>query len=139
MVAAAITAVATLKNVTFGLVIADGFSRAASSIFTSTQAVLQESGVTPVALFSAHGLEKEQTQMAGFRPAVTSTPIGVDVTGHVDDAGQGFEGAEGCWAGGFTSTFGTLMLTLGESFCAGCCCAGGLTFTLVVPPLGPEN
>jgi hypothetical protein len=54
------TAVVTLNNVAFALVIADGFSSAASANFMSTQTVLQESGGTPGAQFLARGFEQEQ-------------------------------------------------------------------------------
>jgi hypothetical protein len=49
-----------------------------SSILTSTHDVLQEAGVTPVVLFSAHTLELEQAQAAGFRDLITK-PFEIDI------------------------------------------------------------
>ena len=72
-----VDAAALLRRVSFDLVITDGFSKASAAVFTSTHAVLQGAGVTPVALFSAHTLELEQARAAGFRDLITK-PFDLD-------------------------------------------------------------
>jgi CheY-like chemotaxis protein len=62
-----VDAVALPDHVSCDLVITDGFSKVPGAVFANTREVLQRAGVTPVALFSAHTLDLEQAQEAGFR------------------------------------------------------------------------
>jgi CheY-like chemotaxis protein len=72
-----VDAAALLERVSFDLVITDGFSRTASAVLLSADAVLSEAGVTPVALFSAHTVDLEQAQAAGFRDLIAK-PFDID-------------------------------------------------------------
>jgi CheY-like chemotaxis protein len=72
-----VDAAALLEHISFDLVITDGFSQVAGAVFTSTHEVLQNAGVTPVALFSAHTLKLEQAQEAGFRDLIPK-PFDID-------------------------------------------------------------
>ena len=49
-------AMALLHQVSFDLVITDGFSRVPGAVFANTADLIRSAGVTPVALFSAHSL-----------------------------------------------------------------------------------
>jgi CheY-like chemotaxis protein/biotin operon repressor len=75
--AAPLAATTLLERVTFDLVITDGFSHQASGVFANTADVLHSAGVTPVALFSAHTLELDAAQAAGFRDLITK-PFDMD-------------------------------------------------------------
>lgn len=57
--------------------ITDGFSNRISGVFANTADVLHSAGVTPVALFSAHILELDTAQAAGFRDLITK-PFEID-------------------------------------------------------------
>jgi hypothetical protein len=60
-----------LDRLSFDLVITDGFSRAPAAVFVNTADLIRSAGVTPVALFSAHRLDRERAQAAGFRDLIT--------------------------------------------------------------------
>ena len=64
-------ATALIEQVAFDLVITDGFSRAAAAgVLASSAAVIQAAEVTPVALFSAHPIELDAAQAAGFQDII---------------------------------------------------------------------
>jgi CheY-like chemotaxis protein len=62
--------VALLQHTTFDLVITDGFSSHPSAMLTTATDVLQAAAATPVALFSAHRVELDEVQAAGFRTLI---------------------------------------------------------------------
>jgi two-component system phosphate regulon response regulator PhoB len=70
-------AMALLHRVNFDLVITDGFSPVPGAVLTNTADVVGGAGVTPVALFSAHRLDRELARAAGFRDLITK-PFDVD-------------------------------------------------------------
>jgi len=70
-------AVTLLKHVTFDLVITDGFSGAPGAVFVNSTDVLNSAEATPVVLFTAHRLELDDVQAAGFRDLITK-PFGID-------------------------------------------------------------
>lgn len=55
-----------LASVVFDLVITDGFSRLPQQVAANTAAVMTAAGATPVALFTAHRIERNAAQAAGF-------------------------------------------------------------------------
>lgn len=59
-------ALSILASAAFGLVITDGFSQLPQHVLSSTAAVLAAAGATPVALFSAHRIERDAARAAGF-------------------------------------------------------------------------
>jgi DNA-binding response OmpR family regulator len=59
------------------LVITDGFSTEPGTVFVNTADLIRGAGVTPVALFSAHRLDRERAQAAGFRDLITK-PFDLD-------------------------------------------------------------
>jgi CheY-like chemotaxis protein len=67
-------AVAILAHVGFDLVITDSFGQVPAAVFSSTKAVLEQAGATPVALFTAHPVRFEDAQLVGFR-AVVAKPF----------------------------------------------------------------
>jgi CheY-like chemotaxis protein len=64
-------AMSLLDRLSFDLVITDGFSREPGAVFVNTANLVRTAGVTPVALFSAHRLDRERAQAAGFRDLIT--------------------------------------------------------------------
>jgi CheY-like chemotaxis protein len=66
-----------LKHSTFHLVITDGFSALPSAVLATAADVLQAAEATPVALFSAHRLELDDVQAAGFRTLIQK-PFDID-------------------------------------------------------------
>jgi CheY-like chemotaxis protein len=70
-------AMALLHRVNFDLVITDGFSSVPTAVFVNTADVLRGAGVTAVALFSAHRLDRDLARAAGFRDIITK-PFDVD-------------------------------------------------------------
>jgi DNA-binding response OmpR family regulator len=71
-------AMALLDQVSFDLVITDGFSREPGAVFVNTADLIRAAGVTPVVLFSAHRLDRERAQAAGFRDLI-SKPFDLDI------------------------------------------------------------
>src|SRR5215208_4219572 len=59
--------VALLGQATFDVVITDGFSSRPSALLTTAAQILQAAEGTPVALFSAHRIDLDEVQAAGFR------------------------------------------------------------------------
>ena len=76
-----VDAVALLKQVNFDLVITDGFSREPGAVFVNMADLIRSAGVTPVALFSAHRLDRERAKAAGFRDLITK-PFDLDTLIH---------------------------------------------------------
>jgi CheY-like chemotaxis protein len=70
-------AMSLLDRLSFDLVITDGFSREPGAVFVNTADLIRSAGVTPVALFSAHRLDRERAQVAGFRDLITK-PFDLD-------------------------------------------------------------
>lgn len=70
-------AMALLDRVTFDLVITDGFSSVPRVVFVNTADVIRSAGVTPVALFSAHRLDRDLARAAGFRDIIAK-PFDLD-------------------------------------------------------------
>jgi DNA-binding response OmpR family regulator len=70
-------AMSLLDRLRFDLVITDGFSREPGAVFVNTADLIRGAGVTPVALFSAHRLDRERAQAAGFRDLITK-PFDLD-------------------------------------------------------------
>ncbi len=70
-------AIALLEHVSFDLVITDGFSGAPGAVLVNSTDVLKSAGATPVALFTAHKLELDAVQAAGFRDLI-SKPFSID-------------------------------------------------------------
>jgi CheY-like chemotaxis protein len=70
-------AMSLLDRLSFDLVITDGFSRIPGAVFVNTAGLIGSTGVTPVALFSAHRLDRELARAAGFRDLITK-PFDVD-------------------------------------------------------------
>ena len=70
-------AMALLHRVSFDLVITDGFSRVPGAVFVNTADLIRSAGVTPVALFSAHTLDRELARAAGFGDVITK-PFDLD-------------------------------------------------------------
>jgi len=70
-------AMALLDRLSFDLVITDGFSKEPRTVFVNTADLIRSAGVTPVALFSAHRLDRERAQAAGFRDVITK-PFALD-------------------------------------------------------------
>jgi DNA-binding response OmpR family regulator len=66
-----------LDRLSFDLVITDGFSTEPGTVFVNTADLIRSAGVTPVALFSAHRLDRERAQAAGFRDLITK-PFDLD-------------------------------------------------------------
>ena len=79
VIAAAVPGDATtiLSQVRFDLVITDGFAPRSQVELLDAQAVLQAAGVTPVALFTAHKFELDDTLRAGFQ-ALIAKPFDVE-------------------------------------------------------------
>jgi CheY-like chemotaxis protein len=72
---------ALLGAVAFDLVITDGFSKIPTAVVTNTLDVLTAVGATPVALFTAHRMELEEAQAAGFRDLLTK-PFDIETLEH---------------------------------------------------------
>jgi DNA-binding response OmpR family regulator len=70
-------AMSFLDRLSFDLVITDGFSREPRAVFVNTADLVRSAGVTAVALFSAHRLDRERAQAAGFRDLITK-PFDLD-------------------------------------------------------------
>jgi DNA-binding response OmpR family regulator len=70
-------AMSLLHRLSFDLVITDGFSRVPGAVLVNTADLIRSAGVTPVALFSAHRLDRELAQAAGFRDVITK-PFDLD-------------------------------------------------------------
>jgi CheY-like chemotaxis protein len=70
-------AMSLLDRLSFDLVITDGFSREPGAVFDNMADLIRRAGVTPVALFSAHRLDRERAQAAGFRDLI-SKPFDLD-------------------------------------------------------------
>jgi CheY-like chemotaxis protein len=70
-------AMSLLDRLSFDLVITDGFSREPGAVFDNMADLIRRAGVTPVALFSAHRLDRERAQAAGFRDLITK-PFDLD-------------------------------------------------------------
>jgi CheY-like chemotaxis protein len=70
-------AMSLLDRLRFDLVITDGFSREPGAVFVNTADLIRGAGVTPVALFSAHRLDRERAREAGFRDLITK-PFDLD-------------------------------------------------------------
>jgi CheY-like chemotaxis protein len=70
-------AMSLLDRLSFDLVITDGFSREPGAMFVNTADLVRSAGVTAVALFSAHRLDRERAQAAGFRDLITK-PFDLD-------------------------------------------------------------
>jgi DNA-binding response OmpR family regulator len=66
-----------LDQMSFDLVITDGFSRVPGDVFVNMADLIRGAGVTPVALFSAHTLDLELAKAAGFHDIITK-PFDVD-------------------------------------------------------------
>ena len=71
-------AVTLLGQVAFDLVITDGFSSTPESATFSSIDVLESAGTTPVALFTAHRVELDAAQAAGFRDVIAK-PFGIEL------------------------------------------------------------
>jgi DNA-binding response OmpR family regulator len=71
-------AMSLLDRLRFDLVITDGFSREPGAVFVNTADLSRSAGITPVALFSAHRLDRERAQAAGFRDLITK-PFDLDI------------------------------------------------------------
>jgi DNA-binding response OmpR family regulator len=59
-----------LKQVSFDLVITDGFSRTPQLVLTTAGEVLKHAGTAPTLLFTAHQVELDEAKAAGFRDIV---------------------------------------------------------------------
>jgi CheY-like chemotaxis protein len=59
-----------LDQVTFDLVITDGFSHVPGAVLVNTADVVRSAGLTPVVLFSAHTHDLSVAQAAGFRDLI---------------------------------------------------------------------
>jgi len=70
-------AMSLLDRLSFDLVITDGFSEEPGAVFVNTADLVRTAGVTAVALFSAHRLDRERAQAAGFRDVITK-PFDLD-------------------------------------------------------------
>jgi CheY-like chemotaxis protein len=70
-------AMSLLDRLSFDLVITDGFSREPGTVFVNTADLIRSAGVTPVALFSAHRVDRERALVAGFRDLITK-PFDLD-------------------------------------------------------------
>jgi CheY-like chemotaxis protein len=69
--------VALLNHATFDVVITDGFSTLPGAVLTTAADILQAAEGTPVALFSAHRIELDAAQAAGFRTLIQK-PFDID-------------------------------------------------------------
>jgi two-component system phosphate regulon response regulator PhoB len=72
-----VDAMSLLDRLSFDLVITDGFSREPGAVFVNTAELILGAGVTPVALFSAHRLDRDLAKAAGFRDVITK-PFDLD-------------------------------------------------------------
>jgi CheY-like chemotaxis protein len=63
-------AMSLLHRVNFDLVITDGFSREPGAVFVNMAELIRSAGVTAVALFSAHRLDRDLSRAAGFRDVI---------------------------------------------------------------------
>ena len=63
-------ALPVLASAVFGLVITDGFSQLPEHVLANTAAVLAAAGATPVALFSAHRIQRDAARAGGFRDLI---------------------------------------------------------------------
>ena len=70
-------AMSLLDRLSFDLVITDGFSREPGAVFVNMADLIRSAGITPVVLFSAHRLDRERAQAAGFRDLITK-PFDLD-------------------------------------------------------------
>jgi DNA-binding response OmpR family regulator len=70
-----------LDQGSFDLVITDGFSRLARTMFSTTAELVRHAGPTPVALFSAHTHDPGVARAAGFRDLITK-PFDLDTLVH---------------------------------------------------------
>ena len=76
-----VEAVALLQYVTFDLVMTDGFSGTPGAVLVNSTDVLRAAGATPVALFTAHKLDLDAVQAAGFRDFIAK-PFQLDTLWH---------------------------------------------------------
>ena len=70
-----------LDQMSFDLVITDGFSTLPGAAFVNTADVVRSAGLTPVALFSAHTHDLGVAKAAGFRGLITK-PFDLDTLVH---------------------------------------------------------
>jgi CheY-like chemotaxis protein len=70
-------AMSLLHRLSFDLVITDGFSKEPGAVFVNTADLVRSAGATPVALFSAHKLDRERARAAGFGDLITK-PFDLD-------------------------------------------------------------
>jgi CheY-like chemotaxis protein len=70
-------AVTLLSQVMFDLVLTDGFSRTAGAVLVKVAELREAAGITPVVLFTAHKLELDAVQAAGFRDLIEK-PFALD-------------------------------------------------------------
>ncbi|MGH2599285.1 MAG: response regulator [Dehalococcoidia bacterium] len=63
-------AIAALAAETFGLIITDGFSQLPEDVLANAAGLLAAAGTTPVALFTAHRIERDAARVAGFRDLI---------------------------------------------------------------------
>jgi CheY-like chemotaxis protein len=68
--AAPADAVTLLSEVAFDLVMTDSFSKTAGAVLATVAEVREAAGATPVVLFTAHKLELDAVQAAGFRDLI---------------------------------------------------------------------
>ena len=78
-------AMSLLDRLSFDLVITDGFSREPGAVFVNTADLIRSAGITPVALFSAHRLDRERAQ-SGWLPRPHHQAVR---PGHPGTTGQG--------------------------------------------------
>jgi CheY-like chemotaxis protein len=71
-------AVALLSEVSFDLVITDSFSKTPGAVLVTVGELREAAGRTPVVLFTAHKLEPDAVQAAGFRELIEK-PFDIDV------------------------------------------------------------
>ena len=76
--AAPADAATLLSQVRFDLVLTDGFSKAPGAVLATVAEVRDAAGVTPVVLFTAHKLELDAVQAAGFGDLIEK-PFNIDV------------------------------------------------------------
>lgn len=65
-----VDAATLLGQVTFDLVITDGFSQTPGAVFVNAADLLEAADVTPVVLFTAHHVELDAALAAGFRDVI---------------------------------------------------------------------
>jgi DNA-binding response OmpR family regulator len=70
-----------LDQMSFDLVITDGFGTLPTAVLVNTADVVRRAGLTPVALFSAHTHDLRVAKAAGFRDLITK-PFDLDTFVH---------------------------------------------------------